>query len=552
MKQSRIAGAAALTLACVFAHACSGGAGIPSGYTVGGVVTGLGGTLVLQLNGDDDLTIITDGSFVFSRRLDDGAPYEVTVLGQPDEHRIEIAGGAGTIAGISISNVRVTCCKWTHPADITDFISPPGGDCRDARVAIDDQGNAIIAWTQFDGFHDQVFMSELRAGSWAHPSSLLEHISVGGTAIHSGPAVAMDSAGDALITWTQSDGSSFQVFMSEYRSGSWSHPSSLADHISVAGSSALAPPAVAMSDNGEALIAWTQSDGTDHQIFVSEYRSGSWTHPADLTDHLSVSGSGNFTGWPDVAMDGAGDAVIAWAQFDGSSLWQVFKSEYRSGSWAHPSDLSDNISPDGSSAYNPRVAMDDAGSSIIVWNQRVGNHHQIFKSECRSGSWTHPSGPADHISPDGNEAGGAVVEMTDAGDSIIVWVQKGGYYYADPFQVFVAEYRSGAWSFPSDLLDNISPDLTSVGSSQVAMYGAGNSIITWSQPDAAYLATARIFRSESHDGSWTHPSGLTDGFSPDGGDAGVPRVACNARGRAVIAWIQTDGSNTRVFKSDFR
>jgi hypothetical protein len=49
-------------------------------YTVGGSVSGLSGTLVLQNNGGDDLTITADGDFTFNNALKDGEAYRVTVF----------------------------------------------------------------------------------------------------------------------------------------------------------------------------------------------------------------------------------------------------------------------------------------------------------------------------------------------------------------------------------------------------------------------------------------------------------------------------------------
>ena len=53
--------------------------------------------------------------------------------------------------------------------------------------------------------------------------------------------------------------------------------------------------------------------------------------------------------------------------------------------WTYPSDLSDNINPDGVYGRNPRVAMDDNGNAIITWDQDDGNplNMQVYMSEYR-------------------------------------------------------------------------------------------------------------------------------------------------------------------------
>ncbi len=51
--------------------------------------------------------------------------------------------------------------------------------------------------------------------------------------------------------------------------------------------------------------------------------------------------------------------------------------------WTHPSELGDNISPDGTSAIYPVLAMDDNGNAIVLWRQSDGSSYQLFKSERR-------------------------------------------------------------------------------------------------------------------------------------------------------------------------
>jgi Tol biopolymer transport system component len=75
---------------------------------VGGTVTGLFGTLVLQDNGGDDLTLTENGSFVFATALGDGAAYEVTVKSQAGAV-CSVAQGSGTVAGADVSDVEVSC-----------------------------------------------------------------------------------------------------------------------------------------------------------------------------------------------------------------------------------------------------------------------------------------------------------------------------------------------------------------------------------------------------------------------------------------------------------
>ncbi len=82
-------------------------------YTVGGTVSGLSGTVVLQDNGGDDLTINSDGSFTFATAVAEGATYNVTVLTQPATQTCTVTNGSGTISGANVTNVSVNCVTNT-------------------------------------------------------------------------------------------------------------------------------------------------------------------------------------------------------------------------------------------------------------------------------------------------------------------------------------------------------------------------------------------------------------------------------------------------------
>ncbi|MGA2710769.1 MAG: kelch repeat-containing protein [Steroidobacteraceae bacterium] len=84
-------------------------------YTIGGSVSGLGsGSLVLQDNGGDDLTIDSNGSFTFATAIAAGGAYAVTIETQPNGQICSVTNGSGTVAAANVTNVSVSCAgEWT-------------------------------------------------------------------------------------------------------------------------------------------------------------------------------------------------------------------------------------------------------------------------------------------------------------------------------------------------------------------------------------------------------------------------------------------------------
>ena len=78
-------------------------------YTVSPTISGLVGTVVLQDNGGDNLSVSANGVATFSTALATGATYAVTVLTQPSGSNCNVSNGTGTISSANVTNVTVVC-----------------------------------------------------------------------------------------------------------------------------------------------------------------------------------------------------------------------------------------------------------------------------------------------------------------------------------------------------------------------------------------------------------------------------------------------------------
>ncbi len=87
---------------------------IPS-YDIGGTISGLNGSVVLQINGRTEITLTEDGEFVFPNSFKSGRDYDVTVLYPPLNNSCSVTNGKGTVANNHVTNITVSCALPSSP-----------------------------------------------------------------------------------------------------------------------------------------------------------------------------------------------------------------------------------------------------------------------------------------------------------------------------------------------------------------------------------------------------------------------------------------------------
>lgn len=91
--------------------ACGGGPSPDASHVIGGTLSGItSGTLVLQNNAGDNLSLTADGRFSFATSIGTNRSYAITVLSQPLWQFCTVSNGSGTVAA-EVANVSVHCVQ---------------------------------------------------------------------------------------------------------------------------------------------------------------------------------------------------------------------------------------------------------------------------------------------------------------------------------------------------------------------------------------------------------------------------------------------------------
>jgi hypothetical protein len=241
-------------------------------------------------------------------------------------------------------------------------LSPPDRDSGSPAVALDPQGDAVVAW-QTQGSAGMTTQGATRAtgAAWKPAQDLSLPSTSAGV-----PNVAIDTHGDALVVWERYNGANTIVQSAAHpATGAWGAPS----NVSAPGSDA-AEPRIAVGSDGTAGVAWTALTLAGKSVARAAVRGpgdGAWQAPVDISAESSGQGT------PEIAADKQGNLLALWSRYDGSHYIVQAARRAAGGTWKAPVDVS--AATDDTSL--PKIAFDAQGDASAIWTHNVPGHSEL-------------------------------------------------------------------------------------------------------------------------------------------------------------------------------
>ena len=254
------------------------------------------------------------------------------------------------------------------------LIETGAGNGENPKVAVDGSGNAVAVWpqeeegTQYTSIWSNHYIAS--TGTWA--TAIL--IETGAESAWE-PRVAVDGSGNAIAVWTQFGGGRRNIWANHYTGpfGPWGIPVL----IETDNAGDMQRPEVAVDSSGNAVVVWQQDFTTGHDIWSNRYTTstGTWGTPVPIDTGTGVAS------FPRIAVDGSGNAVVVWHQRDGTGQ-NIWSNRYNAstGIWYAPVLIETDDRGDATTA---RVAVDGSGNAVAVWTQWDGTQYGIWSNTNR-------------------------------------------------------------------------------------------------------------------------------------------------------------------------
>ena len=291
------------------------------------------------------------------------------------------------------------------------------------------------------------------------------------------PSVGSDALGNFVIAWQNNQGADRGIYMRRYNSNG----APIGEPIKANTSDATVGGAkVAMNEAGDFVIAWggysATSDGND--IYARRYAADGTPRGDEF--RLSTYTTYNQLA-PSIAIDATGDFVATW-QNEASS--DICAQRYAANGTLRGDEFHVNTYTTAEQ-YDPQVAMDAAGNFAITWS-----------SENQDGQFTGVY--AQRYAADGAPQGGEfrvntttayhqqapAIAMDATGDFAIAWSSV-SHINAYPFyvyDVYLQRYSSAGVPQGGETLVNTTT-ISDQKNPALAMNAAGNFVVTWQAPE---------------------------------------------------------------------
>ena len=397
----------------------------------------------------------------------------------------------------------------------------------DLALAVDRSGNAYAMWAdERNGNTDIYFAYRPTDDVWSANVKVNDDA---GLARQSLPDIAVDKSGNLYAVWADGRNGNEDIYFA-YRpvGGEWNANVRVNDDV---GAARQQHPAIAVDSGGNAYAVWEdERNGSDGDIYFA-YRptGGNWSANVQVSDDAGKA----IQGFPDIAVDGSGNAYAVWedSRIKKGDIYFAYRPAGVSSAWGTNVKVSSGTGKAKWWLPPASIAVDGSGNAYAVWTDRRNGHLDIYSAYRPAGAgsaWgvnvkvNNDTGRADQDTP--------AIAVDDSGNVSAAWMDsRNG--YGDIYFARRPAGADGKWS--ANVQVNDDPGAGYQEFPDIAVDGNGNAYAAWSDDRNGYNEDI-YFAYRPAGGAWETNVRVND-------DAGTtnqysPAIAVDRSGNAYAIW----------------
>jgi hypothetical protein len=302
---------------------------------------------------------------------------------------------------------------------------------------------------------------------------------------------------------------------------------------------------IASDGSGGAIITWYDNrNGLASDIYaqrISSAGTNQWT-----ANGVAISTAAETQTLPTIVSDGSGGAIITWYDFRNGTDNDIYAQKINASGVVQWTTNGVAVSTATDEQSSPQIVSDGAGGAIIVWaDYRSGADNDIYAQRVNSAGippWT-ANGVVISAALDNQSA--PCIVSDGAGGAIIAWADNRNGPWVDIYAQRINASGAVQWTANGVPICTLMYFGFTPRIPQIVSDGAGGAIIVWNDPrsGADDIYAQRI--NASGVVQWT-----TDGVAicTTSGAQSQPTITADGSGGAIIAWQDfRNGSHLDIY-----
>lgn len=472
-----------------------------------------------------------------------------------------MAGPSGPVANAGWQEVGAGSASGTGISNNSD---ESGG----TATAIAADGTYFVAWADRSSGNYEIYIRRWDGAAWVEMGA--GSATGGGISRNAGeslaPSLALDPEGNPVIAWQDKTGGDAEIYVRRWDGAVWvemGDASASGGGISNNVADSLSP-SLAVNADGNPIVAWNDIGSGDWEVYAKQWNGSAWV---EIGGSAAGGGISNNTGWSEhtalaVAPDGA--PHVTWYDNSGGD-WEIYARKWTGSAWSEIGNSASGggISDNTTDSRFPSLAFGSDGNPIVTWYDRIGGDLEIYVKRWNGAAWVEMgSGSASGggISDNSVDSYAPYVVVSPAGVPVIAWMDQND----GDFDIFVKQWTGAAWvelgsgsatsgGISDNDSDSVHPSMAVApdGSPVVAWkdYSGGNAEIyvrrLYTHPSCRTLTT-------THTGGGENPAATPGGYVGCGagryiGGQAIALAAAPTIGWRVKNWTGTaDDSSTSL------
>jgi hypothetical protein len=374
------------------------------------IVSGSGNILVKRWNGSSWVEV---GGFLDVVVSSIAAFKPSIAIDTSDNLVVSWIEGNGTSTNIYVK--RWNGSGWVQLGTFLDANTNKNVD--NPTITVDSSGNPVVSWEESDGTSANIYVKRWTGSSWQQTDGVFDNVKAN-NAVY--PSLALDSANNPVVAWSESNNIYVKVFYKNVFK-----PFGDSVHFSIGDDAT--NPSIALNAAGNPMVAWEEFEGTTFydDLFVRRWDGTSW--PSVGTTDIKVSTAiSNDAVSPSLAAEKTtSNPVIAWAEGPGGlDSYNIQVQRWNGTAWVNYGSTTPLDRTASNTTRDPSLALDSNNYPYVAWTEQVGSSSNVYVKRWTGTAWAWVGGSAGlRVDPASNAFSASLAIGTD-NKPVIAWAEE--------------------------------------------------------------------------------------------------------------------------------